>query len=247
MLSNPRQEKILNYLKKNRSATVKELATALYVSEATIRRSLVEMQEIGLLRRNHGGAVLLEEADEISIFVRMTENAYEKEVVATKALKALRSDYRTIFLDSSSTVLALAQRMNLSNKTVVVNNLETALRLTRIKGINLIVPGGTIDTTAISITGSWANTLLSDFHFDLMLASCAAIIGRGAYETSLDQRDIKRTVFDRSKVRILVADHTKFTEEGNYLFKDLSEFDKVVLDEIPKDRLSDLKGLPIIV
>lgn len=247
MLDNPRHDKILLYLKKHQSATVTELASALYVSEATVRRSLAEMQEIGLLRRNHGGAVLLEKADEISIFVRMTENAREKEIAVTNALRALRMDYSSIFLDSSSTVLALAQRMDLTNKTVVVNNLETALRLARVKDINLIVPGGTIAKTGVSIMGSWTTALLADFHFDLMLASCSAIIGRGAFETSLDQREIKRMAFDRSKIRFLIADHTKFSGAGNYLFKELAAFDKIIFDQVPEDKRELLKGLPLVL
>ena len=114
MLQNERQEEILKILKQNRSATVRALAQKLYVSDATVRRDLMEMQNLGLLKRSHGGAVLLENADEISIFVRMNENADEKERTATNALKYLPNDFETVFLDSSSTVLALAQRMDLS-------------------------------------------------------------------------------------------------------------------------------------
>lgn len=244
--ANTRQDLILAYLKKNVSATVKELAAALYVSDATVRRDLVEMQNIGLLKRSHGGAVLLEAADEISIFVRMTENAEEKAAAAAKALEVIPTDFSTVFFDSSSTVLALALRMNLTNKTVVVNNLQTALQLAKVRDINLIVPGGTIARTGVSISGSWTNTLLADFHFDLMIASCAAVVGRGAYETSVDVREIKRTVFDRSDCRIFIADHTKFDRSGTYLFEDLGAFDKIVFDRIDDRRRQAFEGLPVI-
>lgn len=244
--SNTRQDAILAYLKQHTSATVKELSGALFVSDATIRRDLAEMQNVGLLKRSHGGAVLLEAADEISIFVRMTENATEKELTATKALEHIPTDFQTAFFDSSSTVLALALRMNLSNKTIVVNNLQTALQLARIRDINLIVPGGNIAKTGVSILGSWTNTLLSEFRFDLMLASCAAVVGKDAYETSVDQREIKRTVFDRSACRILVADHTKFSKTGTYLFKELSAFDKIIFDRVDPAYRKALEGLPVV-
>ncbi len=246
MLSNTRQDKILSYLKQHVSATVKELAAALYVSDATIRRDLIEMQTLGLLKRSHGGAVLLEAADEISIFVRMTENAKEKELAAGKALRFIPSDFKTVFLDSSSTVLALAQRMNLTDKTVITNSLEALVQLSKMRGVNLIVPGGNISPTGNSIMGSWTNTLLSDFHFDLMLTSCAAVIGRGAYETSVDQREVKRTVFDRSDCRILICGHSKFDQPGSYLFKDLSSFDKVVFDRLSPEEQKRFEGLPMV-
>ncbi len=245
MLDSARQDKILSYLKNNVSATVKELAAALYVSDATIRRDLTEMQSLGLLKRSHGGAVLLEPADEISIFVRMTKNAKEKELAATNALKYIPTDFKTVFFDSSSTILALAQRMNLSDKTVMTNNLQTAMQLSRVKNINLLIPGGVIATAGASITGSWTNTLLSEFRFDLMLSSCAALDPQNAYETSIDQREVKRTAFEHSSRRILIADHTKFPRRETYVFQSLSAFDQIIFDTLTEKERDSLRGLPV--
>ncbi len=247
MLNNERKDAILKILQKNGVATVSYLASTLFVSEATVRRDLSEMQNMGLLRRSHGGAVLLESAEEVSIFVRMEENANEKSQVAMKALKNLPSDFKTVFLDSSSTVLTVARQMDLTDKTVITNSLQAVVQLSRIRGINLIVPGGTVSPRGHSITGSWTNRLISEFRFDLMLSSCAAIDTHGVYENSLDQREVKRTVFNRSAVRILLADHTKFEMPGTYLVEPLSAFDKIIFDELSESRRLALKGLPIIV
>ena len=56
MLVNERQNEIYKYLQKHGSATVKTLAETFYVSEATLRRDLAEMQRLGLAERSHGGA-----------------------------------------------------------------------------------------------------------------------------------------------------------------------------------------------
>ena len=84
-----RQNEILRILKENKTAGVNALAQELYVSEATIRRDLTEMKSMGLIERSHGGAILPENAEEISIFFRMEKNANEKERAATKALPHL--------------------------------------------------------------------------------------------------------------------------------------------------------------
>lgn len=245
ILDYQRQDQIFNYLKEKTSATVKELAAAMYVSDATIRRDLIGMQNLGLIKRTHGGVVLLDAADEISLFVRITEHAKEKEAAATKALRYLPAEFRTVFLDSSSTVLALAQRMNLTEKTVMTNNLQTAIMLSKIKGINLLIPGGAVSATGASVAGSWTNAQLSDFRFDLMLSSCAALDCSCAYETSLEQREIKRTVFEHSAFRMLVAGHSKFSAKGAYCLKELSAFDRIVLDEIGEEERKKLEGLPV--
>ncbi len=245
MLYNERQNEIINILKRKKNIKVGALAKALYVSEATVRRDLAEMQKLGLIERNHGGAILLEVSDEISMFVRMNENAKEKETVAAKAIPHI-PEFKSVFVDSSSTALALAQRLDLTFKTVVTNNLQSALLLSRIENINLVIPGGNIAPASVSITGSRTSRQLESFHFDLMLASCAAVKNTGAYEKSLEQSEIKSVAFENSDKRILLADSTKFDKSGAYLFKKLSEFDLIVTDRLTDDQKSRLDGMPII-
>ena len=119
-MQNERQNAILQALKENKSANVANLAKKLYVSEATIRRDLAQMESMGLIERTHGGALLPENAEEISIFFRMEKNAREKERAATKALPHIPY-FKSVFIDSSSTALALAERMDLNHKTVVTS------------------------------------------------------------------------------------------------------------------------------
>jgi len=245
-MDNERQNNILEILKTNKSIKVRDLAEKLYVSEATIRRDLAEMQKTGVLRRNHGGAVAAESADEISIFVRMNVNAKQKELVATKALEHI-PDFKTVFIDSSSTALALALRLDLANKTVVTNNLQTALSLSRIRDVNLIIPGGSIAIPGVSVTGSWTVKQLQSFSFDLMLASCASIKNCAAYEKSLEQREIKLVAFDNSATRILLADSAKTKiKDGTYLFNKLSAFDKIIFDRLDSAEKEQFAGLPIV-
>lgn len=227
-----RQNEILKRLKESKSAGVNELAQALYVSEATIRRDLAEMKSMGLVERSHGGALLPENAEEISIFFRMEKNANEKERAATKALPYIPS-FKSLFIDSSSTALALAERLDLSYKTVVTNNLQTAIQLSKKPNLNLILLGGNVHFNTNSATGSWTARQLEDFAFDLMISSCAAVIGDEAFERSLDQKEIKRAAFKRCKQKILLIDHTKFTAHGTYRLAALSDYDLVVTDDTP--------------
>ncbi len=229
-----RQNEILKTLKENKSAVVSELARNLYVSEATIRRDLAEMKSMGLIERSHGGALLPENAEEISIFFRMEKNANEKERAATKAIPHI-PPFKSVFIDSSSTALALAERIDLSYKTVVTNNLQTAIQLSKKPNINLILLGGNVHFNTNSTTGSWTAKQLEDFAFDLLISSCAAIIGDSVFERSLDQKEIKRAAFQRCRNRVLVIDHTKFSAHGTYRLCPLSDYDLVATDVPPPD------------
>ena len=238
---NERYNIILGFLKENGRANVKELAKTLYVSDATVRRDLSEMQKLGLVERSHGGAVLPDNSDEISIFVRMNKNSKEKEHAAENAL-SLIPEFRSVFIDSSSTALALAQRMDLSFKTVVTNNLQTAIMLSKKKDINLIILGGGVQYNTVSATGSFTARQLLDFSFDLMISSCAAVIGDEAFERSLEQREIKRAAFERSKYKILVFDSTKHSADGPYRSFSLSDYDLVVSNNGVYEKKSDLNS-----
>ncbi len=231
-----RQNEILRKLKENKTAAVSSLAQELFVSEATIRRDLAEMQSMGLVERSHGGALLPENAEEISIFFRMEKNASEKERAATKALPYIPA-FKSVFIDSSSTALALAERIDLSFKTVVTNNLQTAIQLSKKPNINLILLGGNVHFNTISATGSWTARQLADFSFDLMISSCAAISDSDVFESSLEQKEIKKVAFERCKKRILLIDHTKFEKNGTYRLAAIADYDVVVTDSPPPEKL----------
>ena len=230
MILQERHSKIIEILKKEHLVNVKYLARKLYVSEATIRRDLRELHSLGIIERNHGGAILPNNSDEVSLPIRMVKNAKAKQKIATNALKILPK-FNSVFIDSSSTALALAERMDLSFKTVVTNNLQAALQLTKKENVHLIFVGGNIGYGAISTTGGWTVRQINEFSFDLMILSCTAIINEEVYERSLEQREIKLAAFQRSKKRILLADSSKFLAEATYKFADLKSFDFVITEQ----------------
>lgn len=229
MAHDNRHNQIIQYLKDRKTASVDELAKHLYVSEATIRRDLSELQKLGQVERNHGGVILVENADEISFFIRVTKNAKEKELTASIAMKHL-PEFQSVFIDNSSTCLALAERINLAHKTVVTNGLQVAMTLSKVKDINLIMPGGEVHFNTNAVTGSMALTTLENFRFDLMLSSCAAIAPDGTYENSLETMQLKKYAFMRSKTAILLVDHTKFKISSIYRTLDLKDYDAIISD-----------------
>ncbi|MBQ8291964.1 MAG: DeoR/GlpR transcriptional regulator [Clostridia bacterium] len=238
MALSERQNEILHFLKEHKKAEVTELSKLLYVSEATIRRDLAEMNGMGLVERSHGGAILPENSEEISMFFRMERNANEKERVATKALPHI-PPFKSVFIDSSSTAFALSERMDFSFKTVVTNNLQTAMQLSKKPNVTLILLGGMVQFNTNASTGSWTARQLDDFYFDLMLASCSAVVNGTSHERSLDTKEIKHKAFEHSAKRVLLIDHTKFSAHGTYRFEPLSAYDLVVTDAPPPEELND--------
>jgi Transcriptional regulators of sugar metabolism len=226
MFTSERFQRITDYLKEHSRARIEELAQLLYVSPATIRRDLTEMQNLGLIQRTHGGAVYLETADEVSIYARIAKNAKDKEATVSLSLDKLPS-FQSVFIDNSSTVLALAQRLDLSHKIVVTNGIEAAMSLAKKKDVTIYLLGGEILTNTNSTQGEATIEMLHKFHLDLMLCSCAAIKEDGSYEHSLSSSEVKRAAFRESQIHILLADVHKFEETGIYRSQELSDYDAI--------------------
>lgn len=227
MSNNERFSQILEYLKIKKSASVEELSKMLYVSVATIRRDLTELQKRGQINRSHGGAILMEGADEISIFIRQVKNAKEKEKAVSIALKHI-PEYQVIFIDNSSTCLALSERMDLAHKTVITNGLQVALQIAKHDDVNLIVPGGEVKYNMAAVHGSMAANNINHFNFDLAIISCSAVDKDGSYEFTLESAEIKKAALRRSKTRMLVFDNTKVNTSAAFMSSTLEDYDIIV-------------------
>ena len=86
MLEVERFEKIMEYLREKKTAPVNVLAKRLFVSEATMRRDLSELERKGLVKRLHGGAILLDGANqELPLYLRERQNTDAKRIISEKA------------------------------------------------------------------------------------------------------------------------------------------------------------------
>ena len=239
MLLNERQNQILSYLKDKKSANVQVLSKTLYVSEATVRRDIKVLSDMGLVERYHGGALFPENTDEQSMPFRIRKSSIEKKQVVQKALGALPK-FRSVFLDGSSTVLALAEHLNLTAKTVITNSLEIALLLSRRPDVNLMMLGGSVRYNTNATTGSFTSRQVELISVDLMVCSCAAVRECECVERSIEQAELKRAVFERSDKRILLVDNTKFGAFGTYSLLKLTDFDAVITNKKPSEEILSL-------
>ena len=98
-----RRQAILRLLEQHHTATVRQLAEAVYASEASVRRDIEALEKQGCVQKLYGGVVLAQYKNSvIPLSLRDSEHAAAKEQLAQKAA-ALIHDGAAIFLDASST------------------------------------------------------------------------------------------------------------------------------------------------
>lgn len=140
-----RNQAIREYLKRHGHATVHELATAFFFSEATIRRILTDLERSGQIQRTHGGAIYGPGSiNERSIFARSSRNLSDKKRVAQAARRHLPpfSSYTSIFFDNSSTGLILFDRRNVQGKRVFTHGIKLLIDSTSKNDFSLFRMGG---------------------------------------------------------------------------------------------------------
>lgn len=236
-----RYNKIKDLMESKDKISVDEIAKTLYISEATVRRDLQAMQSLGMIYRIRGGALIKGDSKEASIFLRKEENINEKVLVGNIARMHF-PDFKSIFIDNSSTSLAFLRQYDFSYKTVVTNGLQCAMELSKNDKCNLILLGGNILPQTDSTSGSFSLQMLKSFHLDLMLSSCAGIRKDGTYEMSSDTSLLKQEAYEISNIHILLVDKTKFNKEVIYRTKSINDYDYIFTDA-KDESLKEYKGL----
>jgi DeoR family fructose operon transcriptional repressor len=216
---------------------VAELAGTFDCATETIRRDLRQLDERGLLRRVHGGAVpIVRRVETRTIDSRRGEHAEEKARIARAALAELPAT-GAILLDASSSSAALAEVLPAGcGLTVITNSLAVANVLSSRSDLSLYLLGGRVDPALLAQTDAWAFNALADVQADVGFFGTTGVSPRaGLTRTDIGDVALARAMMAASQRRILLADASKVGMSGTFRFAALSEVDVIVTD----DRLDD--------
>jgi len=126
MINQPRLDEIKRQLSSEKRVRVTELAQRFVVSEETIRRDLKYLEEQGVLRRVHGGAILPVPSEEQPLQIRSRIRPRAKTRIGQLA-SGLVEEGMALFLDNGTSTLALAQQLTSALKTLRDNGEYHAL------------------------------------------------------------------------------------------------------------------------
>ena len=211
-LKEERQQRIVETVRQNRQATIAELSRAFEVSDVTIRRDLRELAAQGVLRRAHGGAIATVPAPpEPPVVQRMTQSATCKACIG-RAAAGLVSDGESVFVGSGSTTAFVARNLvDRKNLTVVTNALTVATELATAPGVTVVVTGGMMRASELSLVGHITEQALREVRVDKVIIGMRAIsLEAGMTNDYLPEVLTDRTIIEMAPELIVVADHTKF-------------------------------------
>lgn len=232
-----RQEHILRRLQESGTVEVEELCASLGASVATIRRDLESLEGRNLLRRTRGGAVpigpLFYEPfrDDASFQDRVSSFAEEKRRIAVRAA-ALVKPGQTVALSGGTTTTEVVRSLRtLSGITIITNTVNVAMELSNRKDIDVIVTGGLLRGSWFTLTGPLANAAAEMLFADIMFLGVDGIHAtQGLTCTNSAEAEFLKILARHSKMKVVVADHSKLGAVSNFLLCPAREIDAVITD-----------------
>lgn len=250
MLKRERQRKISEFIKEKKSATVAELSRLFGVSQVTIRRDLDGLDSQGAIERAHGGAILAERAvPEPPVIHRMAEQVEEKKRIGEAAAK-LVEDGDTIFIGSGTTTLEMARHLSgKKSLTVITNALNVANCLAERPEITVVITGGLLRHSELSMIGHLTEQALTNLRADKVFIGMRAVgLQDGLTSEHLPEITTDQAIIEFAAQVILLVDHTKFGKVSTALVAPLTSVHKIVTDSgTSPEMIEELRVLGIDV
>lgn len=211
MLAEQRRLKILELLREEGSARVRDLSKTFSVSEPTIRQDLEKLETGGSITREHGGAFLKSVPQQVhAMSLEHLGNMEKKHAIGRKAATFVDHG-ETIILDSGSTTTEMVDYLlEKQNLKVMTSALNIVLRLGAVPGFTVFSSSGQFKPPTLSLTGEKAAEFFSDVYASkLFLATAGISFDAGLTYPGFSDLYVKKAMIKAATEVFLLADSTK--------------------------------------
>lgn len=228
-----RRQAILQRARESGRVSVSDLSQTFGVSEVTIRTDLQALAEQNLVVRTHGGAIPARRTSpELSLTFRRQQHVREKGRIG-EAGAELVANGDAIFLDTSSTALAIAQNLKeRRDLTIITNSLAVVQEMLDAPSVTVVMPGGTLRRETASLIGTNGLEMLVRFNLQKGFFGAHGISHpEGLTDVSISEAEVKRAIVELCREVIAVLDATKWGCAGVASFAALEEIDCIITDD----------------
>lgn len=224
-----RLDRILMLLEDKDRILTQDIADKLNTTPATIRKDLSILEEEGLLKRTHGGAVkpkrfftglTLSEKENIKID--------EKRKLVKEAAKFI-NDGDTIILDSGSTTSLLAKEIkHRKGLTVITNAINVVTELVQGQA-EIIVIGGSLVKETLTLLGPLADETLKRISSGKLFMGVDGIDFKvGLTTPSILEANTTRLMMEAAGEVTLMTDESKFGRRSLGVICKVADLDRMI-------------------
>ncbi len=229
-----RRDAILTEAYKSGHVSVRGIAEALDVSEATVRRDLHGLADEGLLTLTHGGATLIRNSD-YSFISKSMRNIEAKRTIAQMASDMI-TDGDQVFLDSGTTCFEMTPFLRSKRSlSIIVNSIRTGQELYT-PSLNVLMLGGQYRPERMDTVGPMAAEVLDRLRgYRAFLGTDGISKDFGLTSVDIDSAHIFTLAARNARECILLADSSKFDQPSLYKISDFTSISTVITEKKPSE------------
>ena len=220
------------------------------VSSMTLRRDIEYLERAGEAIKVRGGArsmKFITTSMEEKFNLRLNENIDAKTQIAKIACREIETG-RSIFLDSGTTMLKLAELMADQRVTVTTTGPNVALELIKKHFPIVNMVGGMLNRDNVSIAGSQAIRYLCDVNIDVaFIVPSGFSLQSGLTSGNFSECELKKFIVEKARKIVVLMDASKLDKNLPYTFCDFEKIDMIITDKpLPSSvedaaKLNDIK------
>jgi DeoR family fructose operon transcriptional repressor len=231
--------------------SLSSLSEELGVAPVTIHRDLDLLESAGVIERVRGGARSVvggSHSIPTEFAARQTQMSAQKSAIALRAMDEI-PDGATVFMDSSTTVAALAPYLAREpgrGLTVVTNSPALIFHLVAPLTHVVTLPGE-LNQTLRAVTGRWTVEFIEQLSFNVAFISAAGITREsGLMTTQRELSEVAKAAISRSERTIALVDSSKFGVSAMLQMAPKEALDLVITDtELSDAQLAEYRAAGI--
>ena len=225
MLKEERHRYIIDRINKDNRIYVTDLSVELKVSDDTLRRDLVELENSGLLTKVHGGAIAKSDIS-IQFSERLNTATLVKQEMAAKLVPLFKEE-DVILIDGGTSNLEVVRQLPKDKKfTIYTNSLPIAHELSNYPNVDLVLLGGKVFSPSQVTVG------VSVFQ---MIQSIYIHPQKGLTTSDREEAIIKRCMIKQGGKRVVLVSSEKLNTARSYHFASLAEIDYIITENSKVD------------
>lgn len=239
MIELDRHSKILEIVNEYQKIEVSKISELIGVSQVTVRKDLDMLSERGLLRREHGYAVI-NSSDDIN--KRLAVNYAVKKRIAQNAAE-LVADGETVMIESGSSCVLLAEELALTKKdiTIITNSAYIADYIRDMAGVKVMLLGGEYQKESQVMIGPLTRICAKTFFVDkLFIGIDGFSINSGFTSGDMMRSEAVKAMAESANQVIVLTDSSKFTKQGLVLQFQMNEVAAIYTDSGIPQKMKDV-------
>ena len=238
-MANSRRDIINQYIQAKGEVRLRELEEKFpEVSSMTLRRDLEFLERQGQIIRIRGGAKSLAHLSmikEAAYTQRQVANTAAKIAIAEKAVQLIKPGC-SIYIDSGTTCMCLAQRIPDESLFVLTPAPNVALELVRNANCKINLTGGQLNRETLTLSGFNANEYVKNLNIDHAFMAASALSPNSGFSCGdYYEAELKKLIIRKAQHVIVLMDSSKLNTGLPFTFAKLNQIQTFITDKALAD------------